>query len=38
MNDQQLLDALQAKIKERAPNFEILFKDQNGFTQSFSFS
>jgi hypothetical protein len=31
MNDQQLLDALQAKIKERAPNFEILFKDQNGF-------
>ena len=31
MNDQQMLDALQVKIKERAPNFEILFKDQNRF-------
>lgn len=31
MNDQQMLDALQVKIKENAPNFEVRFKDQSTF-------
>ena len=31
MNDQQMLNALQVKIKERVPEFEIIFKDQSGF-------
>lgn len=31
MNDQQMLDALQAKIKERVPSFKIKFKNESTF-------
>jgi len=31
MNSQQMLDALQVKIKEKVPGFEIQFKDQSTF-------
>lgn len=31
MNDRQMLEALQIKIKERVPSFEIRYKDQNWF-------
>lgn len=31
MNDQEKLDALQAKIKETVPSFEVRFKDQSTF-------